>query len=120
MGRKTYPSNVVEQARDVLVGWEQVSEDLTFGTLTREALTADIAAAAPIEAEIIKLEMLVAEKREQRDILYNGMWDKTKRIRAGVKANYGDDSQQFEWVGGTRVSDRKPRARKGSTAAVAG
>ena len=36
------------------------------------------------------------------------MWDKVKRVRAGVKANYGDDSQQFEMIGGTRTSERKP------------
>ena len=40
------------------------------------------------------------------------MWDKIKRVRAGVKANYGDDSQQYEMVGGTRTSERKQRVRK--------
>ena len=51
-------------------------------------------------------------KRNQRDLVYNGMWDKIKRVRAGVKANYGDDSQQFEMVGGTRTSERKSPTRK--------
>jgi hypothetical protein len=41
------------------------------------------------------------------------MWDKVKRVRAGVKANYGDDSQQYEMVGGTRMSERK-RMRRAS------
>jgi hypothetical protein len=39
-------------------------------------------------------------------------WDKVKRARAGVKAAYGDDSSQFEMIGGTRTSDRKTRSRK--------
>lgn len=64
------------------------------------------------EAEISKLEIQLADKRNQRDLVYNGMWDKIKRVRAGVKANYGDDSQQFEMVGGARVSDRKPPTRR--------
>jgi hypothetical protein len=108
---------VVEQAQDILVGWQQVSEELTFGALTPGALAEDISAAAPMEAEISRLEKLLADQRDQRDILYNGIWDKVKRIRAGVKANYGDDSQQYETVGGTRMSDRKPRSRR-KTAAV--
>ncbi|MEW6403502.1 MAG: hypothetical protein AB1649_17025 [Chloroflexota bacterium] len=112
MAKKQYPSNVLAQAQDVLVGWTQVSATLTFGTLNPAALTADITAVAPVESEISKLEIQLADKRNQRDLIYNGMWDKIKRVRAGVKANYGDDSQQFEMVGGTRISERKARARK--------
>jgi hypothetical protein len=40
------------------------------------------------------------------------LWDKVKRVRKGVKANYGDDSSQYEMVGGTRTSERQPRTRK--------
>ena len=111
MSKKFYPPDVVEHAQDVLVGWGQVSATLAFGTLTSAALTADVTAAAPIEAEISKLEKLLADKRNQRDVLYFGMWDKVKRVRAGVKANYGDDSQQYEMVGGTRSSERKSPRR---------
>jgi hypothetical protein len=35
----------------------------------------------------------------------------------GVKAHYGDDSSQYEMVGGTRLSDRKTRTHKAPTAA---
>ena len=35
-----------------------------------------------------------------------------KRVRAGVKGIYGDDSSQYEMIGGTRMSERKPPARK--------
>lgn len=116
MGKRVYPTDVVTQAQDVLVGWGQVSATLTFGTLTPVTLTADISASAPLESEITKLENLLADKRNQRDLLYNGMWEKIKRVRAGVKANYGDDSQQYEMVGGKRMSERKPRARKANGA----
>ena len=116
MTRKIYPPNVLQQAQEVLVGWSQVSATLTFGPLSPAALTADVAAVSPVEAEISKLEIQLADKRNQRDLIYNGMWDKIKRLRAGVKANYGDDSQQFEMVGGTRTSERKPRTRKAVTA----
>ncbi len=112
MSKKVYPSDVLEQAQDVIVGWSQVSATLALGTLNPAALTADITTAGTLETEISKLEIQLAERRDQRDIVYNNMWDKIKRVRAGVKANYGDDSQQYEMVGGTRTSDRKPRARK--------
>ena len=110
--KKNFPPNVLEQAQDVLVGWNQVGTTVVFGTLNPAALTADITAANAAEAEITKLENQLAEKRGLRDLTYNAMWDKIKRVRAGVKANYGDDSQQFEWVGGTRISERKRSTRR--------
>ena len=112
MTKKIWPPDVLGQAQDVLVGWGQVSPTLAFGTLTSSTLTADMTSSAPLEAEISKLEIQLADRRNQRDLLYNGMWDKIKRVRAGVKANYGDDSQQYEMVGGTRTSERKQRVRK--------
>jgi hypothetical protein len=114
MSKKFYPPDVVEQAQDVLVGWLQANGTLAFGTLNSAALTADVTAAAPMEAEISKLEKQLADKRNQRDVLYLGIWDKVKRVRSGVKANYGDDSQQYEMVGGKRLSDRKSPRRTAS------
>ncbi len=110
-----FPHDVLEQAQDVVVGWGQVTPAVTFGTLTVTTLQADITAATPLEAEIAKLKKQLADKCNQRDILYTTIWDKVKRTRAGIKSIYGDDSQQYEWVGGTRMSERKPHARKGSS-----
>ena len=115
MNKKIYPPNVIEQAQDVLVGWGQVGAQLTFGNLTQATLTTDLTAAAPIEAEISKLEKQLAEKREERDLLYHRIWDEVKRLRSGFKAVFGDDSQQYEMVGGTRISEKKPRTRKTAT-----
>ena len=39
------------------------------------------------------------------------------RARMGIKVIYGDDSSQYEMVGGTRLSDRKTVARKAATTA---
>ena len=50
--------------------------------------------------------------RNQRDTINQSLWDKVKRARAGVKANYGDDSSQYEMVGGTRLSERKSARRR--------
>jgi hypothetical protein len=42
----------------------------------------------------------------------DGPLAQVKRVRNGVKANYGDDSSQLEMVRGTLTSERKPRTRK--------
>lgn len=111
MARK-FPTNILEQAQKVLDSWNQISTTLAFGTLNAAALTADITAAKTIETDISKLESQLNDKRNQRELIYTNMWDKVKRVRSGVKSNYGDDSYQYDLVGGTRTSDRKPRTRK--------
>lgn len=118
MSKKLYASNVIDQAQDVLVGLAQIGATLTFGTVTTDALITDLAGVAPLEAEITRLEKQLADKRNQRDALCLSVWDKVKRMRSGVKGNYGDDSTQYELVGGTRMSERKPRARKAVTELV--
>ena len=53
----------------------------------------------------------MTDLRNQRDAANQDLWDKVKRLRAGVKASYGDDSSQYEMVGGTRMSERKTARR---------
>jgi hypothetical protein len=112
MPNKPFPSDVIPQAQDVLLGWAQIGSTVAFGTLTSALLTTDVNAYAPLDAEIGKLEKLLAEKRIQRDALSLAIWDKVKRVRSSVRGIYGDDSSQYEHVGGTRMSDRKPRTRR--------
>lgn len=112
MSKKNFPSDVIEQATDVLAGWKQIGSAVAFGTLTSAALTTDVNALAPLEAEIQQIQKQLDDKRNQRDVLCVTIWDKVKRVRANVKGTYGDDSQQYEFVGGTRTSERKPRTRK--------
>ena len=50
--------------------------------------------------------------RNQRDTAYAKVWNNTKRTRNYVKAVYGDDSSQYEMIGGTRKSERKRPMRK--------
>lgn len=115
MPNKPFPTDVIAQAQDVLAGWAQIGSTVAFGTLTSALLTTDVNAYAPLDAEINKLEKQLADKRNQRELLSLTTWDKVKRVRASVRGIYGDDSTQYELVGGTRMSDRKPRARKAVT-----
>ncbi len=112
MSGRPFPTDVVKQAQDTLNAWNQIDTKLTIGTLTPALLTTDISAAAALEAEMTKLEAQLTDKRNQRDALYAELWNKVKRVRSGVRGIYGDDSSQYEMIGGTRLSERKSPARK--------
>ena len=112
MGKKMFPADVIKQAQEVLVGWSQIGSTVAFGTLTSALLTTDVNAYVPLDTEINKLELVLAEKRLQRDALSLTIWDKVKRVRSSVRGIYGDDSAQYEHVGGTRMSERKSRTRR--------
>ena len=112
MTRKPYPTDVIDQARAVWDAWNQINEGMSFGDLTNNMLSAELTQVVPLEAEMNRLEIQLTDLRNQRDALYLSMWEKVKRVRAGVKANYGDDSSQYEMVGGTRMSERKSPVRK--------
>ena len=58
----------------------------------------------------------ITDLRNKRDVIYDRLWDKTKRVRNAVKGLYGDDSSEYEMVGGKRISERKPPVRKPKTA----
>jgi len=73
------------------------------------ALVTDINGVHQVEHCLASLEVQLTEVRNQRDALQQSTWDKVKRVRAGVKGHYGDDSSQYEMVGGTRLSEGKPR-----------
>lgn len=115
MPGKPYPTDVIEQARTVSDAWRQINEDMTFGDLNLTMLTSDMQDARPIEEQLISLETQLTNLRNQRDALYTAIWEKLKRVRAGVKANYGDDSSQYEMIGGTRKSERKSPTRKAAS-----
>lgn len=112
MTKKLYPTDVLEQAQTVLSAWNQIGATVTVGALTPTTFGADVTAAATLESEMVKLEAQLTDKRNQRDALYTTLWDKVKRVRNGMKAIYGDDSSQYEMIGGTRLSERKSPARK--------
>jgi len=112
MPTKSYPNDIFDQGRSVLQAWRSIDPALKVGDLAPEALEADLSRVEPVLARIERLEAEFADARDQRETLSQDIWDKVKRLRRGVQAIYGDDSSQYNIVGGTRVSDRKPNARK--------
>ena len=112
-----FPKDLLLQAQNLLGGWNQFVPVPTFGTLTTTAVSADVTALAALDMQIAGLEAQLADKRNQREVLALSLWDKVKRTRNIFKGTYGDDSSQYEMVGGVRMSDRKFRTRKRVTAA---
>ncbi len=107
MARK-YPADVLRQATDVLEGMKQITPSLTVDGWTATDLEADLASAASIPNQMASLKGQLTTLRNQRDDIYNAIWSKVKRVRQAVKGLYGDDSNQYELVGGTRTSERNP------------
>ena len=105
-GRK-FPTDILTQAIEVQAAWSEIDEGMTFGPLNIGALVMDVTHIHTIEASLATLEAQLTEMRDQRDALCEAAWDKVKRVRAGVKATFGDDSTQYNMIGGTRISDRK-------------
>jgi hypothetical protein len=109
---QSYPPDVATQASSILEAWKQIDPALKFGTLDVAALKADIDQGKALQTEIDALDARYTALRNQRDALLGDTWDKVKRVRASVKGLYGDDSSEYEMVGGTRKSERKPPTRK--------
>ena len=82
---------------------------------------------------LVKFQSLLADLRAKRDRLQQiraeetaainevnaqgaAVDDANTRIRSGIRATYGPDSNQYEQAGGTRTSERKRPARKAKPA----
>lgn len=112
MNERNYPANVLVQAKALAAALNNIDPALQIGELNNAALEADLENTAAIQSALNNLEIQITDQRNQRDAAYGELWKKVKRLRAGVKAIYGDDSSQYEMAGGTRLSERKPRTRK--------
>jgi hypothetical protein len=112
MRRKLYPINVLSRAIHIAVAWERIGPAVTFANFNNRAFHNDITQAGIIEAKIREAQLQLAVLRNERDAHYLSLWDKVKRVYAGVKGIYGDDSIEYEMVGRTRASKRKRRSRK--------
>ncbi len=112
MSRKISPTDTIEQAGVVLEAWKNIDPTLQFGGMAVTALESELSEARTLYMQIHSLETQLIGMRNQRDTLNLSIWDKLKRVRTGVKSLYGDDSSEYEMVGGTRMSERKHLIRQ--------
>ena len=111
MTKKRFPSNIHAQALDVQDAWARIDEQLTAGTVNLAALVTEIDQLHEVESILAGVENQLLEVRTRREEICLSIWDKVKRVRSVVKGVYGDDSFQYEMVGGKRRSDRKSPRR---------
>jgi hypothetical protein len=111
MTPKKFPKDVLDQAVEVQSAWARIDEGLTAGNVNISVLVTQINQLHQVNSTVSDVENQLLEVRTRREDLCVSIWDKVKRMRAVVKGVYGDDSLQYEMVGGTRISDRKTARR---------
>jgi hypothetical protein len=112
MRPKTYPKDLLDQAADVLKACKQIDPDLQAAGMTQTAFADTLTQTHAIQSQIKEMEIQLTSLRNQRDDQLRRVWETTKRWRAIVKGAYGDDSSEYDLVGGTRMSDRKRPTRR--------
>lgn len=112
MPAKPFPPDVLDQASRVLDALGKIDDQMSIGPLNAGTLGEGLKQAQDIHLQLIGLANQLTHLRNQRDAVNQSIWDQVKRLRAAVKGVYGDDSSEYELVGGTRRSERKsPRRR---------
>lgn len=104
--------DTIDQAEVVLEAWKNIDPALQLGGIPLAALEDEVSQTRALYAKINSLETQLIDLRNRRGAINLSVWDKVKRVRTGVKSLFGDDSSEYEMVGGTRVSERKRPTRQ--------
>jgi hypothetical protein len=107
-----YPTDVIAQAEETLEALKKIDPQIKIGDLTLTKYADDCDKAREAQKEVSSLEAQLTDARNKRDQAFTELWDTVKRVRNGIKGIYGDDSSEYEMVGGTRTSERKKPVRK--------
>jgi ATP-dependent 26S proteasome regulatory subunit len=111
MAKKYFPVDLPQQAASIQDAWARIDSKMTLGKVSLTNLATDINTLRGIEADMVALENQMTALRDQRQAVQQATWDKLKSARAMIKVIYGDDSMEYELMGGTRRSDRKSSRR---------
>lgn len=113
MARLKRSSSVLETARQRLAGLKSITPKPNFGpTLdidTYEEETNAFGAQLDKYNETVSTLDAMQNELDKAEANIN---DKNKRVLAATGATYGNNSNEYEQVGGTRSSDRKRPSRK--------
>ena len=111
MPQKFFKTDLLEQAKKLLSSWVQIDDQMAFGSYTTATLVTTLNQAEGFENEIRSLESKLTDLRNKRDANRDEIWKIIKQVRLGVRFTFGDDSSQYEMVGGKRASERKTYRR---------
>ena len=109
---KPYPADVLHQMNAAIASWQAIDPTLKFGDLSLEMMQSVLEQGEALRNRINALETQLADLRNQRDAVYHTGWKYINRLRDGINGHYGDDSSEYEMVGRTRLSERKPRSKR--------
>ena len=85
---------------------------LAIGDVTRTAFQTMLATFKTTRSNTDSLRTQLTASVNDTNAQAKAIQDLTVRARGGARAQFGPDSTQYEQLGGTRASDRKPRKPK--------
>jgi hypothetical protein len=109
---KGFSADYLGEVAGLLAAWEKIDASLKVGDLTLEGAKQKLAEAQTLDRQVADLDLERVAAVNKRDDVFKYLRDATTRVRSMVRAVYGPDSSEYEEVGGTRASERKPRTRK--------
>lgn len=113
MARLKRNSTILEATRRRLEGLKSITPKPNYGAgLTEAAFEESIVAAETLLSQYNQMLSQLDELQNQLAAAEKVANDKSKRILSATEATYGPDSNEYEMVGGTRLSDRKKRGSK--------
>ena len=107
----------IAEAKRVAMLLESMDERMP-GDLSSTNVTAAIAAVEQQLAAVKQLKADLAAAVDAKDSAFGDLRGLMKRVRSGAKAVFGDDSLEYERVGGKRASEIKRGVRREELAAV--
>ena len=112
MSRPKRKSNVLEVALRRLAGLKKISPKPTFAVpLSEETYEAEIEGFSDDQNAYNGEVAALDEKTNRLEARERLLDDFNQRILAGIRSQYGPDSNELELVGGVRRSDRKRPVR---------
>ena len=111
MAKKYFPVDLPQRAAGIQDAWSRIDAKMTLGKVSLTNLATDISTLRGIESDMVALENQMTALRDQRRMVQQATWDKLKSARSMIKVIYGDDSMEYELMGGTRRSARKSARR---------
>lgn len=113
-GRNEVEETLTEAAKIVAV-WE-ANPGFAIGSVNLDSFKASMAALETASDTVENKRTELTGLMGNRDVQSLAMTDLVTRARSGVRAAFGADSTEYEQVGGTRRSKRKPAKRKAKVA----
>lgn len=113
MARLKRSSGILETARQRLSGLKSITPKPNFGpALDIDQYEQDINAFGTQLDKYNETVSLLDRMQNELDEVEAHINDKSKRMLAATGAQYGPNSNEYEQVGGTRISDRKRPTKK--------